>query len=163
MIQILGDGTPTFPEEFQRRLQAFDRDLLVAWHKPPTSKPGRWKIEQCIRHNGEYYADGRPKHDHVCQRIYVMMVQDDELVPLPLGEHVFEKLRAMRANVERLGGSTERGLRNFVQESNGIDQALEAKRAAAREDIIRHNRKFNRVTFNRLGNLVEQTNLHPNK
>lgn len=163
MIQLMGDQTPSYPEDFQRRLQAFDQDLYLSWHQPPTRKPGRWKIEQCVLHSGSFYPDGRPRHDHLCQRIYVMMVQDDELVPLPLSEHVFEELRKRRSNVERLGGPTERGLRNFVQESTNIDQELAAKREAASEDVKQHNRRFNRLGLNRLIHLIQQSDLRLNK
>lgn len=164
MIELVGRQLPSRPEEFERELQAFDRDLIISWHKPPTSKPGRWKIEQCIQHSGKYHTDGRPKHDHLCERIYVMMVQDDEGTPLPLGEHVFQKLGAMRANVESLGGATERGLRNFIQRSNDIDAERAAKREAAGEDVKQHNRKFNRLTFNRLAHLMGQHDfLRPNR
>src|SRR5450631_4599787 len=89
-IEVLGDPTPSFPEDFNRKLQEFDRDLLVMWHLPPHLKtqPGRWKIEMCIKHSGENWLNGRPKHSHVCDRTYVMMVQDDDGTPLPLGDHV---------------------------------------------------------------------------
>lgn len=160
-IIVFGDQTPSRPTDFEAKLQAFDKDLLIVWHKPPTEKrhkPGRWKIEQCIQH-----LSGLTEHTHVCRRIYVMMVQDDDGSALPLGEHVFEKLRAMRAYSESFGGQTERGLRNFIHHSNNIDQAMEQKREVAREDIQQHNRKFNRVSLNRAWNMIGQHNLEPNK
>ena len=165
MIHVIGDMTPSFPEDFNRRLQAFDKDLLVVWHMPPLagSRPGRWKIEQCTEHNGSFRINGNPEHNHLCRRVYVMMVQDEEGTPMPLGDHVFTKLREMRENVERLGGATERGLKNYVQESNNIDVALEGKREEARKDIMDHNQKFNRTTFNRLGMVLDHLQTAPNK
>ena len=159
-----GESTPSFPEDFNRRLQSFDRDLWITWHKSPFSnKPGRWKIEMCVRHNGGFRANGAPEHSHVCNRTYVTMVEDEEGTPLPLGEHVLDKLREMRANSESYGGQTERGLRNFVRASDNLDQELEAKREMAREDIKRYNRKDKRVQVNRLMHLIEQHDLRPNK
>jgi len=166
-IILVGSQIPAHPEEFERKLQAYDKDLLVVWHKPPTwkrSRPGVWKIEMCVaHHSGLSHSDGRPKHTHVCQRSYVMMVQDEQGTPLPLGDHVIEKLRSMRAYSESFGGQTERGLKNFIQHSDAIDAELENKRAVAREDIMQHNRRFNRVTLNRAYNLLEQHDLRPNK
>jgi len=166
-IILVGEQTPTPPEEFERKLQQYDRDLIVAWHKPPTwkrSRPGVWKIEQCVRHlSGLLHPDGRPKHTHVCQRSYVMLVTDEQGSPLPLGEHVIEKLRAMRAYSESFGGETERGLKNFIRNSDAIDAELENRRAVAAEGIMQHNRKYNRVTLNRAYNLLERHDLRPNK
>lgn len=165
-IEVLGDSTPSFPEDFNRRLQAFDKDLIVAWHLPPhmRRKPGRWKIEMCVQHHAaELWADGRPKHSHLCQRIYVWMVQDDEGTPLPLGDHVLDKLREMRANSERFGGQTERGLRNFREHSKNIDAELEAKRQAASADMLAHNRRDKRAQFNKLMTLIERHDMRPNK
>lgn len=166
-IIVCGEDTPSRPTIFEERLQAFDKDLLVIWHRPPTQprhKPGRWKIEQCIEHlSGLTKENGMPEHTHVCRRIYVMMVQDDEGTALPLGEHVIEKLRAMRAYSESFGGETERGLKNFIHHSNNLDKEMEQKREISREDITQHNRKFNRVSFNRAWNMIERHNLEPNK
>lgn len=165
-VEVLGDQTPSFPEEFNRRLQAFDKDLIVVWHLPPhmRTKAGRWKIEMCTRHHaGELWPDGRIKHSHLCQRVYVWMVQDSEGTPMPLGDHVLDKVREMRANSERLGGQTERGLRNFIQESNSIDEELAAKREAATDDVRAHNRRFNGPQFNKLMDLVARHDMRPNK
>jgi hypothetical protein len=121
-IVVLGDQTPTFPEDFQRRLQQFDKDLLITWHRPPHWPPHRrgvWKIEQCVQHR----PDGG-SHNHICNRTYIMVCQDDDGTPMPLGDWVFEKLREMRHNWERLGGNTPRGIENAIAESNRIEQAL---------------------------------------
>jgi len=165
-IQVMGDATPNFPEDFNCRLQQFDKDLLVSWHHPPTwprTRPGVWKIEQCVEHHGGFRLNGYPEHTHTCRRIYVLMVQDEDGRPVPLGEHVFEKLRAMRANVESYGGPTERGLRNFRAHSDAIDRELEEKRQRSTEDLLEHNRRDHRVTINRLWNLIEQHDMRPNR
>jgi hypothetical protein len=155
----MGDSTPGFPTEFQARLRAFDETLIVAWHKSPFSKkPGRWKIERCVKHR-----PGGGPHDHVCDRAYIMMCQDAEGIPMPLGEWVFEKLREMRHNWEQLGGATERGIRNAIALSNNIDEERETKREAARQDVQHYNRKEKRLQINKLMLLIEKHDLRPNR
>jgi hypothetical protein len=89
-ILVIGDDNPSHPEDFERKLQAYDKDLIIAWHRPDHWKkrrrPGCWKIEQCIRHNGGFrMTSGVPKHTHICSRVYVMMVQDEQGSPHPAG------------------------------------------------------------------------------
>ena len=156
MIQILGNSTPSIPEAFQARLQAFDKDLMVCWHQPPISRQaGRWKIERCVKHHGL-------QHSHLCERVYILMCQDDEGTPMPLGDWVFTKLREMRSNWEALGGDTERGVRNAIAVSNCIDQELEQKRELASQDVVSYNRKDKRIQFNKLMMLIERHSMRPN-
>jgi hypothetical protein len=163
-IQVIGDQTPSVPEDFQRRLQQFDRDLIVCWHKSPFSRqPGRWKIERCVRHIGQGFdLSGRPLHDHTCDRVYILMCQDDEGTPIPLGDWLFTKLREMRANWEARGGDTERGIRNALAESDALDQELAQKRELAEADMLAHNRKDKRIQINKLMHLIEQHDVRPN-
>lgn len=160
-VILLGEQAPTFPEAFQRKLQAFDRDLLIVWHKPPhwpKKRRGVWKIERCTRHR----PDGGP-HDHLCQRVYILMCQDEDGTPKPLGDWIFEKLREMRHNWERLGGDSEQGVVNALRESDRIEQQMTEKREAASADVKEHNRKDKRVQINKLMHLIEQHDLRPNK
>lgn len=158
-IIVMGDENPSVPNAFQASLRAFDPDLYVTWHRPPSSrKPGRWKIERCTRHR----PDGGP-HNHICVRTYILMVQDEEGTPMPLGDWVFNKLREMRHNWEALGGDSERGVRNALAESDRIEKELEAKRRAASDDMIRHNAKDKRVQINRLYDLVARHDMRPNR
>lgn len=158
-IAVVGDSIPSVPEDFQKRLRAFDPDLYVVWHKSPhTRQPGRWKIERCTRHR----PDGGP-HSHICVRVYILMCQDDEGTPKPLGDWVFEKLREMRANWEALGGDTERGVRNALALSNGIDQALEAKRDADSEDVKIHNSRSNKRQLTQVYDLIARHDLRVNR
>jgi hypothetical protein len=163
-IVVVGDSTPDFPEEFQRKLQGFDRDLLVAWHQPPfVRKPGRWKIERCIRHFGKGFdVTGRPLHDHTCERVYVLMCQDDEDTPMPLGDWLFVKLGEMRHNWETLGGDTERGIQNAIAQSNSVEQEMQQKREQASVDMISYNRKDKRFQINKLLHLIQQHDVAPN-
>lgn len=166
-IILVGDQTPTHPAEFERKLQAFDQDLAVVWHKPPhwrQSRSGVWKIEQCVGHlSGEFHADGRPKHTHLCMRAYVTCVQDEDGTPMPLGDHVFEKLRMMRANSESFGGETERGLSNWIRQSRAIDDELESKRAREREDVMAYNQKFNARQIANAVTLIQRHDMRPNR
>jgi hypothetical protein len=158
-IVVMGESTPSLPEAFQKRLTAFDSSLLVVWHKPPfTKKPGRWKIERCVKHRPDGGA-----HNHICNRVYILMCQDEDGVPVPLGEWVFERLREMRHNWEALGGDTERGVKNAIALSNAVEQEVAAKREMAAEDVKNYNRKDKRVQVNRLMHLIEQHDLRPNK
>lgn len=163
-IEVLGDSTPSFPEDFNRKLQNFDPDLWITWHVSPFSKkPGRWKIEMCGRHGGDYWPTGKPKHSHLCDRTYVTMVQDEDGTPIPLGDHVIARLAGMRAYSESFGGQTERGRENFIRYSNDIDAGLAARREAASEDIKKHNSRFNRRQLKRLADLVARHDMRPNK
>jgi hypothetical protein len=163
MIQIVGNAIPSVPEDFQRRLQSFDPDLYVVWHQSPFVKQaGRWKIERCVRHHAGFDLSGRPLHTHICERVYILMCQDEEGTPKPLGDWVFAKLREMRANWEALGGDTERAVKNAIAISNNIDQEREAKREADTQEMIRYNRKDKRVQFNKLLHLISQHDMRPN-
>jgi hypothetical protein len=166
-IAVIGESTPTFPKEFQRRLQALDKDLLITWHRPPFWPPHRrgvWKIEHCIEHHGKGFdLQGTPIHDHTCRRGYVLMCQDAEAVPMPLGEWIFQKLGEMRGNWEAFGGNTERGVKNALAESSRIEHEMVQKREAASEDVKRYNRKDKRIQINKLMHLIEQHDLRPNK
>jgi len=157
-VVLVGEQIPSVPVDFQRRLAAFDKDLYVVWHKSPYSKqPGRWKIERCIRHFG-----GK-EHSHVCERVYILMCEDADGTPKPLGEWVLDELRAGRQRWEALGGDTERGVRNALAESNRVEQELQAKREAASEDMIKYNQKDKRFQFNKLIDLIARHDMRPNK
>lgn len=163
MIQVIGNATPSTPEDFQRRLQSFDPDLLVVWHQSPFVKQaGRWKIERCVRHHAGFDLSGRPLHTHICERVYILMCQDEEGTPKPLGEWIFEKLREMRSNWEALGGDTERGVKNALAASDDVEQEREQKRELDTQDVLAHNRKDKRVQINKLMHLVEQHSMRPN-
>lgn len=165
-IILVGDQVPSAPTSFEERLQKYDKDLVLTWHKPPhwkRSRPGVWKVEQCVRHFGGMRSNGLPEHTHVCQRVYVMVIQDEDGTPIPLGDHVIEKLQAMRAYSESFGGQTERGLVNFIRNSDSIDEELASKRAAAAEDLMAHNRRYHRVQMNRIFNMIQQHDMRPNR
>lgn len=158
-IVVVGDSIPSVPDSFQEQLRRFDPDLYVVWHKSPhTRQAGRWKIERCAKHR----PDGGP-HNHLCVRVYIMMCQDEEGTPVPLGEWVFNKLREMRANWERLGGDSERGIRNALAESDRIEEEVAKKREASSADVQSHNLRFNKNQFQKLYDLVSRHDMRPNR
>lgn len=163
-LTVVGESVPNFPADFNRFLQLFDRDLWVTWHRSPHSrKPGRWKIERCLKHHAGYALNGTPEHTYLCQRVYILMVQDAEGVPMPLGEHVINKLREMRSNWESLGGDTERGVKNALAASDAIEGQLEARRELATADMIEHNQKDKKNQFNKLYDLIDRHDMRPNR
>lgn len=164
-IQVVGDQIPSFPEDFNRRLQNIDPDLYVTWHQPPFSnKAGRWKIEQCIGHHAQgNWPGGHPKHSNVCNRIYVAMAQDDEMTPLPLGDWLIDKLQKMRQYVDSLGGPTARGAENFRRESDNLDAERSAKIAHEMAEIARLNSVDNRRQWNEIWNFFSVHDPRPNK
>jgi hypothetical protein len=40
-ILVIGDDNPSHPEDFERKLQAYDKDLIIAWHRPDHWKKRR--------------------------------------------------------------------------------------------------------------------------
>ncbi len=138
-IMMVGDDTPSISEQFVDRLKSFDPDLCVSW----SASRHRFVIEQCVEHLAPTAV-----HTHLCRKIYVWMVQDDDKCMLPLGDHVFDKLKKMAANVESFGGPTPRGLRNFIDYGNKFDEERKAKEAAAMREVARLNSLDNRVQLN---------------
>lgn len=151
-------AAPSIPDLFLKSLQAFDKDLFVMWS--PTRE--RYLVHQCVEHcpNGEKINCG---HTQLCRSIYVVICQDKDGVMVPLNERVITTLREMRTESEKFGGETERGLQNYRQFSSGLDKELEEKRELAVKDLYAHNRKFNRITFNRLGLMYQHLFTTPNK
>lgn len=135
-ILLVGDDHLEPSDEFKAKLKAFDPDLCVSWSRTKH----RFVIEQCVEH-----CSATSEHTHLCRKVYVWMVQDEDKCMTPLGEHVFDKLKQMRANTESFGGATERGLRNFKQYTDGIDEERKAKEEAAMREVARLNSLDNRV------------------
>jgi uncharacterized membrane protein len=92
-----------------------------------------------------------------------MMVQDEQGHRHPAGR-TRDREAARDAREQRILWRTDRARPpNFIYTSNEIDRVMEEKRQAKREDIIDHNRKFNRRHFNDFYNLVERHDMRPNK
>jgi hypothetical protein len=149
---------PSIPDLFLKSLLAFDKDLFVLWS--PTRQ--RYLVHQCVEHNATG-AKINQGHTQLCRSVYVVICQDKDGVVVPLNERVLSTLREMRAESERFGGDTERGLKNYLQHSNNVDHELESKRESAVKDLYAHNQKFNRISFNRLGLMYQHLFTAPNK
>jgi hypothetical protein len=152
-VQIVGGGRPAIPEGFRRRLHEQDRTLLVSWHE----KRHRWLIEQCI---GPHLPDGSGDHTHLCGRIYVYMVQDENRLYLPLGDHVLEELR--RRDVSRLGYGPENA-DDFIRAMNQVDEANKAKIEADMADSVKHASRFNRRQLLQAVRLLQTHSLEVNQ
>lgn len=136
---------PAIPESFERQLRALDPTLLVRWN----GKRMRFVIEQCVGH----HANG-PQHSHLCERIYVFLVQDPEGAMMPLGEVVITKIRAR--DVTRAGYGPE-DLHRWTAERADEDKQNKERIKQQQNDAVRHCTRFNRrqvlKAFNQLANM----------
>lgn len=144
-ILMVGDSTPTISSDFVAKLKAFDPDLFVSWS--PSRR--RFVIEQCTQH-----LSHSAEHNHLCRKSYVWMVQDEEKSMLPLGEHVFDHLKKMRANTESFGGPTERGLRNFRDYTGKLSIELKEKADRDMREVARLNSLDNKIQLNKVRTMI---------
>lgn len=151
LIHVVGDAAPSVPDWFRTRLAHYDPTLLLAWN----GRKRKWVIEQCVRHHAPAAA-----HSHVCERIYVWMVQDAQGDPMPLGEHVLEKLAAI--DLQRQGFGPE-DREKFIRRLNQEQLELERKREAEIASMMRHNRLYHRVQLNRAFSLIQRHDLRVNR
>lgn len=142
---------PAIPDGFRERLRQIDPALCIAWN----SIKKRFVIEQCVRH----FAGGT-EHTHVCDRLYVLIVQDDEGCMMPLGEKVFEMIKAR--DVSRAGYGPE-DLARFQRESRERGKGEKLRLEKAGEEQIRYASRFNRPQLQRAIHLIQQHNLTANK
>lgn len=150
---IIGDVSPTISEVFRAKLRTFDADLYVSWNP----RRRRFQIEQCVGHHAPTAA-----HSHLCERIYVLLVQGDEGEMLGLGEHVFKELRARDV---RNAGYTEdhRGAENFLRDMNNQCEASQRKIEADQADAVRHCSRMNRRQLLRAIGMMQQHSLEINR
>ncbi len=150
LVQLVGSGAPRASEEFQTRLRRFDPTLLVSWNP----RRGKWVIEQCVGHHGG------AGHSHLCERIYVWMVQTEKGDPMPLGDHVLQKLASID-NAKRGFGPEHREA--FIRSLNDEQLELDRKREAEIEDVFHHNSRFNRPQLAKAWNLIQRHDLRVNR
>jgi hypothetical protein len=146
------------PADFVKSLQdTFGDNMHVEWNMMRK----KWVIEQC---SGQCYSttrDGVRYHSHACNRIYVWLVEDEDKNYMPLGAHVLEKLREL--DTSRKYGVGEAALRRFLLESKNIDEERDNKFRQHVRDEVRHARRENRVTFNKLKMLFDRHSMKPNR
>lgn len=123
---------PSVPENFLRNLQTYDPSLLVRWNH----KKMRFVIEQCTRH----YAQG-VGHNHLCERIYVMLVQDPDGCMMSLGDAVIEQIK--KRDVTKQGYGPE-GLARWTADRAREDAEVRADIERKQDDAIKHCSRFSR-------------------
>jgi hypothetical protein len=155
LVTIVGDdGIRTPDPVFTAKLAKFDSSLFVFWNKMRR----RWVIAQCISHRS-----AACEHTVRCKHSIVWMVQSPEKTMLGLGDHVFEKLRQMQLETEKFGGPTERGLRNYREHCESVQQELKNKEAEKMREVARLNSLDHRVQLNRARMLLQRHDLRINQ
>jgi hypothetical protein len=147
-LLIVGDTQREAPEEFKRKLRAFDPDLLVAYDL----RRHRWKIEQCVRH----LAPG-VEHSHVCDRVYVWLVQTPEgdYLGLDNWEGIREKLCAMDTRAQGFSPD-EKGLERYRAELTYEEERARQKRNEEMAKVPGLMWRDNKLTRNRLIRLLDK-------
>jgi len=124
---------PKIPEKFLSDLKDLDPTLLVRWN----DRKRRFTIEQCTRHHAS--PEG---HNYLCERIYVLLVQDPEGGMMGLGDAVLDMIRAR--DVTKVGYGPER-LRKFQLDMQRIDEEnralIDRKQTEAIKACSRDNRR----------------------
>lgn len=152
-IVLPGEETeaPAVPDSFREMLRKYDPDLFVTWN---TARK-RFVIEQCVRH-----LSGRPEHTHLCQRNYVVIVQDDEGCMVSLGEKVIQMI-AERDNARKGFGPGD--LERFLAERRNERDSLLEKVHAKGSDSIRHATRDGRRQLLKAAHLIQQHSLEVNQ
>jgi hypothetical protein len=142
---------PAIPESFREQLRQYNPTLLVAWNHIKK----RFAIEQCVKH-----LSPGPEHSHVCDRLFVVLAQDDEGVMLPLGDAVMNKIKA--ADVSRAGYGPD-DLENFLKSQKLILKADQDNREKKVDDAFKHGSRFNKRQLLKAKHLIDQHDLRPNR
>jgi hypothetical protein len=156
-ILLVGDGPLPISERFRSELKAFDSSLIVLYNEHGMHA-GKYQIEKCIEHHGG------GDHSHLCRRMYVMTVQGDEGEPLPLGDHVFAKLRMMRQMAEQFGdpndpATIEKATKYFAD----LEAERQAKERADMREVARLNSLDHRVQLNKARMLIQRHDMRINQ
>jgi hypothetical protein len=133
---------PKVSEKFLFQLKSYDPTLLVRWN----SRKMRFVIEQCTRH----HAPG-PEHTHICERIYVFLVQDDDGCMMSLGDQVIEKIKAR--DVTRAGYGPN-DLRRWISDQDAKETKVREKIELDQRDAVRHCSRDGRAQVIRAFNML---------
>lgn len=141
-LVVVGDVSRTPPEDFKAKLRAFDPDLVITYDL----RRQRWKIEQCVVH----WAPG-VEHSHVCDRVYVWLVQSPEgdYLSLDNWELIREKLRSIDTRAQGYSPD-EKGLERYRADRAYEGELAERKRESDMAQVPRLYWKDNWLTRNRL-------------
>lgn len=143
--------SPAIPDGFRERLRALDPDLCVAWNYVKK----RFVIEQCVKH-----LSGTAEHTHVCDRLYVLMVQDEDGCMMPLGEKVIEMVKAR--DVARLGYGPN-DLSRFQRDIKAAAKQEIERRQEAGAEVIRYGSRHNRRQLLKAIHLIQNHSLDVNQ
>lgn len=144
-------GAPAVSDAFRQMLRGYDPDLLVSWN----SLKRRFVIEQCVRH----YA-ATSEHTHVCQRLYVLMAQDEAGVMVPLGEKVMDMIREKDT---RKAGYGPGDLARFLRDQRRVIEADREDRSKKMGEVIRYGSRHNRAQLRKALHLIQQHDLRVNQ
>lgn len=141
-LVVIGDTRREAPEDFKQKLRAFDPDLLVTYDV----RRHRWKIEQCVLH----LAPGA-EHSHVCDRVYVWLLQTDEgdYLSLENWDGIRDKLRSIDTRAQGYAPD-EKGLERYRADSAYKTELAQRKRESDMAQVPRLYWKDNWLTHNRL-------------
>jgi hypothetical protein len=141
-LLVVGDVHRVAPEDFKARLRAFDPDLLVTYDL----RRHRWKIEQCVLH----LAPGA-EHSHVCDRVYVWLVQSSEgdFVGLDNWDRIREQLRSMDTRAQGFSPD-EKGLERYRAALAYEGERAREKRESEMRKLPGLMWRDNKLTRNRL-------------
>jgi hypothetical protein len=148
------------PKEFLRHLQSiFGRDMHVTWHVGKR----KFVIEQCVNHQAGPMQDGVLVHTHLCQRVYVWLVRDEETNGyMPLTDRVIQKLHEMETY--RKYGTGPEALARFRTESAAFDRDQAAKKKEDAHGIFQYLKRHNRIVRNKLKTMMGRHDwLRPHK
>jgi hypothetical protein len=135
-------------QQFLKQLQSiFGRDMHVTWH----ATKQRFVIEQCIEHNANpcLNPEGVLSHTHLCRRIYVWLVRDEETDEyMPLCDTVIAKLH--EKETYRQYGTGPAALARFRAESAAYDRDQAKKTKEDAHETFAYLKKHNRIVRNKL-------------
>lgn len=133
---------PKVSEKFLSDLKAYDPTLLVRWN----SRKMRFTIEQCTHHHSP-----TAEHSHLCERIYVLLVEDAEKCMMPLGGAVIEKIKARDVTKAGYGPGD---LRRFLADANELERKAREKIDRDQTEAVKHCSRDGRAQVIRAFNML---------
>ena len=135
---------PKVSEKFLSDLKAYDPTLLVRWN----SRKMRFVVEQCTTHHAP-----TAEHSHLCERIYVLLVQDPEGGMMGLHSGVIEQIKAR--DVTKAGFGPD-DLHKWTKLHADNDEKVRADIDRKQSEAIKHASAYGRAqlikAFNQLEN-----------
>jgi hypothetical protein len=133
---------PKVSEKFFYDLKQYDPTLLVRWN----SRKMRFVVEQCTHHHAP-----TAEHSHLCERIYVFLVQDDDGCMMSLGGQVLEKIKARDVTKAGYGPND---LRRFLFDASEPERKAREKIDRDQTDAVKHCSRDGRAQVIRAFNML---------